>query len=255
MNLTFCVGKEKESKRDEYLNVLHQHEISKEHQNLYLSTRSIGQKMSTKNQLGLLFNKHKAGIALNEDEMDLLFPQRHDNPLDSFTTATLPDDDCDDKMEVQYTTHKEEHNADLLKLNESSVSSTSKSLGVPTVSTSVTSGTDSIATKMLKHLEALKQTKSIPVNNSAATASDKISFDSQEDIPSTTGRYVPKLTVIPIGISGVTSIQQPHVVKTKEIGASAVGQGHIKVNRDSSIEANRMNLPVCGTYSFIVVLI
>lgn len=67
--------KEKEKKRTGYLETLQKYQISKDQQDLLLSTRDAGQHHTAKSKLKRAFKLHKAGLDLSEEARDLLFPQ------------------------------------------------------------------------------------------------------------------------------------------------------------------------------------
>jgi hypothetical protein len=69
------VKKEKEKKRTGYLETLQKYQISKDQQDLLLSTRDAGQHHTAKSKLKRAFKLHKAGLDLSEEARDLLFPQ------------------------------------------------------------------------------------------------------------------------------------------------------------------------------------
>ena len=66
--------KEKEARRDEFLQVLQDNEILPEHRSLLISGKELGQMYTVKNRLKMVLKRYKAGLALTEEETELLFP-------------------------------------------------------------------------------------------------------------------------------------------------------------------------------------
>ena len=89
--------KDKEEKREEYLNVLHKHEISDAHRQLLTSTKDIGQSLTMKAALKKTLKRYKAGLAITEEEHDLLFPRNHQEGGRSSVREEDDEDDDDDQ--------------------------------------------------------------------------------------------------------------------------------------------------------------
>ena len=98
--------KEKELKRSQYLQILQDNALTEAEQALYTSTRLIGQQLTTKQQLVKCFKKYKAGLELNDNEMELLFPNSKEGEVI---------DNSDDKMNV--TNHYDKNHVDDNNIN------------------------------------------------------------------------------------------------------------------------------------------
>ena len=73
--------KEKEAKCSEFLNVIHEHEISDEHRQLLTSSRDINQTQTMKQLLSSLYKKQAAGLPLSAEESQVLYNQPIDPSL------------------------------------------------------------------------------------------------------------------------------------------------------------------------------
>ena len=73
--------KEKEAKCSEFLNVIHEHEISDEHRQLLTSSRDINQTQTMKQLLSSLYKKQAAGLPLSAEESQVLYNQPNDPSL------------------------------------------------------------------------------------------------------------------------------------------------------------------------------
>ena len=91
--------KDKEEKREEYLTVLHKHEITDAHRQLLTSTKDIGQSLTMKAALKKTLKRYKAGLSITEEERDLLFPRNHQDGSSSMREGDDEDDDEDDEEE------------------------------------------------------------------------------------------------------------------------------------------------------------
>ena len=67
--------KDKEEKRDQYLNLLNQHVMPDSHRQLLTSSQNIGQNATMKSALKKAFKRHKAGLSITAEEHELLFPE------------------------------------------------------------------------------------------------------------------------------------------------------------------------------------
>lgn len=67
--------KDKEEKRDQYLNLLNQHVMPENHRQLLTSSKNFGQSATLKGALKKALKRHKAGLSITAEEHDLLFPQ------------------------------------------------------------------------------------------------------------------------------------------------------------------------------------
>lgn len=69
--------KEKEEKRDQYLNLLNQHVMPDSHRQLLTSSQNIGQSATLKGALKKALKRHKAGLSITAGEHELLFPNNN----------------------------------------------------------------------------------------------------------------------------------------------------------------------------------
>jgi hypothetical protein len=67
--------KDKEEKRDQYLNLLNQHVLPESHRQLLTSSKNFGQSATLKGALKKALKRHKAGLSITAEEHELLFPQ------------------------------------------------------------------------------------------------------------------------------------------------------------------------------------
>lgn len=89
--------KEREARKADFLQVIDSHKLSSSQQQLLISTRDIGQSLTTKKLLASLLRKHRAGLELTASEQELLFQQRNTvpEPLDSDLGFMLTDRKCE----------------------------------------------------------------------------------------------------------------------------------------------------------------
>lgn len=84
--------KEKESRRDEFLQVLKENEILPQHRALLISGKELGQMHTVKNRLKMVLKRYKAGLNLTSEETELLFPngqRREDLDMDEVAENEL----------------------------------------------------------------------------------------------------------------------------------------------------------------------
>jgi hypothetical protein len=109
--------KDREAKQSDFLDVIHEHEISEQQRQLLTSTRDINQTQTLKQLLSSLYKKQAAGVALSLEEKRVLYNQTEGNdehgPMDmvyseqeapgAFSTAvdsTMPPTDNTSVAEV-----------------------------------------------------------------------------------------------------------------------------------------------------------
>ena len=78
--------KEKDAKRDHYISVLNEHQISDNHRQLLTSSKSLGQSLTLKASLKKALKRHKEGLPITDAEMDLLFPGRLNGESEPIST-------------------------------------------------------------------------------------------------------------------------------------------------------------------------
>ena len=238
------VGKEKESKRSEYLKVLEKHQISHEQRTVMLSTRDIGQKLTLRNHLRLLFHKHKAGMRLSEEELALLFPQGVSSN-DSKTELAWPSDDAELHSEKQQLTRSDSSTRDHLEVKGSKgIEPTPKNEeDPPTASSNLNAGLDeSVGVRMLELIRQLKQKETASATNAASSSVIETSAD---DSLTPSERYVPQPLKIPIGIEGViASASQPETNNFSGRDSVSVNSKYVKVERAPELQVTH---PDCVT--------
>lgn len=241
--------KDREDKRDSYLGILAKHQISTEQRQLMLSTRSIGQKMNTKAQLKMLFNKYKAGLELTPEEHELLFPERStvrtQAEYDELFASAQIEVTSEDAAAVTETPSVEE-DAPLIDLRAVfSEAPPKKSM----------KSTESIGAKMLKQFESLKakQTPAAEQATFIAEPSTSAATMRYESAP----KYIPAPIYVPITFQGVVPRDKAPSATVTASGTvdgriGSVGHSWMRVDRNPAIQAARMNLPVCGMEQEIV---
>lgn len=242
--LSVVPGKEKESKRSEYLKVLEKHKISNEQRTVMLSTRDIGQKLTMRNHLKLLFHKHKAGMRLSEEELALLFP-RSASSEDMTTTDTTPYDDAELLLEKhEHREHASSSRADL-EVRASGGDDPSRTIhedarpvsSLSSAALSTSSNNESVGTRMLELIHQLRQREKhcliqvgAPLPTEAGTEDGTSSMTPSE-------KYVPAPLRIPIGIEGVIA-NASRLDNSESSGRDAVSSGcsYVRVERDPEIQ-------------------
>jgi hypothetical protein len=74
--------KDREAKQSDFLDVIHEHEISEQQRQLLTSTRDINQTQTLKQLLSSLYKKQAAGVALSLEEKRVLYNQTEGNDED-----------------------------------------------------------------------------------------------------------------------------------------------------------------------------
>jgi hypothetical protein len=74
--------KDREAKQSDFLDVIHEHEISEQQRQLLTSTRDINQTQTLKQLLSSLYKKQAAGVALSLEEKRVLYTQTDGNDED-----------------------------------------------------------------------------------------------------------------------------------------------------------------------------
>lgn len=69
--------KERASKLGEYMDIIKANEISQEQRDMLQSSRQLNHTATLREQLTLLLKKERAGIKLTDEELDILYPNRH----------------------------------------------------------------------------------------------------------------------------------------------------------------------------------
>ena len=279
--------KEKDEKTILYYNVLKKHEIQDEHRQLLTSSRDLNQQLTMKKQLKNLHRRYKAGIALNEDEMRLLFPYGNtEEAVDHKVISELVKVEkvvesssglgentntvaldltalCSTSSEVKVSTEKSKKKSkkrDSTAVKESSKDPTDAS-DAPVAKKPL-----SLGANLMMQLSKLKST--VKVETAVATpaavedvvaSSSSVSKDTGTVIitPSQmvnlqgldpSKRYIPKPVAMPFSATGQI-IPTSTKLTLKSASVSRVGP---VLHRDATIQANRMQLPVCGMEQEIV---
>jgi hypothetical protein len=77
--------KDREAKQSDFLDVIHEHEISEQQRQLLTSTRDINQTQTLKQLLSSLYKKQAAGVSLSLEEKRVLYNQTEGNDEDGPT--------------------------------------------------------------------------------------------------------------------------------------------------------------------------
>lgn len=225
------IGKEKEVKRAEYLKVIDTHKMTSDERTVMLSTRDIGQKLTMRNQLKLLFHKYKAGLHLSEAELAVLFPQgRTAMPTDDDISEETSEENGDRDMMVL----QESEQADIGSASNDGMSSLPDDEDPRVPTPFVQPGaTGSVGAKMLEHIHQLKLAKG---TNGDGRQSRKEERTEEEETLISLPKYVPRPVQIPIGIEGVTAPTDVTSTKTSTGMSGSVGNTHVKVDRDPLLQ-------------------
>jgi HrpA-like RNA helicase len=68
--------KERETRQGDFLKTIRSHELSSKQQDLIVSSRALNQQLTTKQLLSHLLKKERAGVALSNEEKDILYKSR-----------------------------------------------------------------------------------------------------------------------------------------------------------------------------------
>jgi hypothetical protein len=86
--------KDREAKQSDFLDVIHEHEISEQQRQLLTSTRDINQTQTLKQLLSSLYKKQAAGVALSLEEKRVLYNQTEGNDEDGSMDMVYPEQEA-----------------------------------------------------------------------------------------------------------------------------------------------------------------
>ena len=227
--------KERDEKRSLYLQKLKDCQLSSEHQSLMLSTRSIGQTMSGREQLKHLLKKQKAGIVLSKEEENVLYPYKasssSSSPLPLLAPLELP---CHGTSEDSHTTlpAADPEASSLAKISKSTALSTSGEnlAGKSIPPSSSSSSTSSFGSKMLQQLQSIKANHALESSSiNTATSAAAVTPSLEEEQPP---RYVPTPLVIPLDVHGVVQ----NATNPKDDNEKATSSTYKHVNRMTDVQ-------------------
>ena len=224
------IGKEKEAKRAEYLKVIDTHKMTSDERTVMLSTRDIGQKLTMRNQLKLLFHKYKAGLHLSEAELAVLFPQGMEaKPTEDDISEETSEGNEDRDMVVM----QESEQADIGSASNDGMSSLPDDEDARPPTPFVQPGAaESVGAKMLEHIHQLKLAKGTSGEGRQSRKEERTEEETLICLP----KYVPRPVQIPIGIEGVTAPTDVTSTKPSTGVSGSVGNTHVKVDRDPLLQ-------------------
>ncbi len=238
------------------METLKKHQISKEHQDLLLSTRDAGQHQTTKSKLKRAYKLYKAGIDISEEDRDLLFPmQRNANNSDLKDTNEMKifEVASKDNLDVKYSSEKEQKIQEDIGQNKPSTSGSikSKKLGANLLN----------QFSKIKQQNELKNTDKID-EKSDVMVDQAISFNEgrsdgviiktvtqrNEDASEQRLPYVPVSVNIPISLGGIishSSDSKSSNNNSKNIEGKSINLKTIHVSRDEQIQVLCVCTYVC----------
>jgi hypothetical protein len=238
------------------LETLKKHQISKEHQDLLLSTRDAGQHQTTKSKLKRAYKLYKAGIDISEEDRDLLFPmQRNANNSDLKDTNEMKifEVASKDNLDVKYSSEKEQKIQEDIGQNKPSTSGSIKS--------------KKLGANLLNQFSKIKQQNEMKNTDKIDEKSDvmvdqAISFNEgrsdgviiktvtqrNEDASEQRLPYVPVSVNIPISLGGIISHSsdcKSSNNNSKNIEGKSINLKTIHVSRDEQIQVLCVCTYVC----------
>lgn len=266
--------KERESKREEYLEKLKKHSITDEQQMLLTSTKLIGQTLSLKQKLKVLHRRHLAGLALSVEETLLLFPHGAVTPsafTEDHDKGHNSDSDDEENMGViarygtEMRSYRESTAQPVQQQNTAEALTNTKTPEENDVQPQVlpTSWNNSSFMEQFERLKSSTTTagavnahgsssSAVGVANIAGDTLTSRLSDEVEEI-SSKRKYIPVETLIPLDSIGSCIIRaEKRVLTRQEKEQEELEESHkkaqrsfVSTSRTMEVQEARMELPVC----------